>query len=54
MWNTSPYLQGTGVGVAVVDSGVNPNGDLYTNYGVNRLVANVRFNTDYNQKLFKH
>jgi len=49
VWNDSPYLQGQGVGVAVVDSGINPNGDLYTNTGVNRQIANVRFNTDYNQ-----
>jgi serine protease AprX len=35
-----------------VDSGVNPNGDLYTNMGVNRQVANVHFNTDYNQSTF--
>ena len=49
VWNTSPYLQGQGVGVAVVDSGINPNGDLYTNMGVNRQIANVYFNTDYNQ-----
>jgi serine protease AprX len=49
VWNTSPYVQGQGIGVAVVDSGVNPNGDFYTATGVNRQVANVRFNTDYNQ-----
>ena len=49
VWNASPYLQGQGIGVAVVDSGINPNGDLYTNMGVNRQVANIRFNTDYNQ-----
>lgn len=48
-WNSRPYLQGNGVGVAVVDSGVNPNGDLYTDRGMNRLVANVHFNSDYNQ-----
>ena len=36
--------------MAVVDSGrVNPNGDLYTSTGVNRQVADVRFNSDYNQ-----
>jgi serine protease AprX len=52
VWNTSPYLQGQGIGVAVVDSGVNPNGDLYTSMGVNRQVANVRFNSDYNQSYF--
>ncbi len=49
VWNVSPYIQGKGIGVAVVDSGINPNGDLYTNMGVNRQVANVRFNSDYNQ-----
>ena len=49
VWNNSPYRQGTGIGVAVLDSGVNPNGDLYTNMGVNRQVADVSFNSDYNQ-----
>lgn len=49
VWNNKPYLQGTSIGVAVVDSGVNPNGDLYTNMGVNRQIADVRFNSDYNQ-----
>jgi serine protease AprX len=49
VWNKAPYLQGKAIGVAVVDSGVNPNGDLYTNMGVNRQVADVRFNSDYNQ-----
>ena len=49
VWNTAPYLQGAGIGVAVVDSGVNPNADLYTSKGVNRHIADVRFNSDYNQ-----
>ena len=49
VWNTKPYIQGQGIGVAVIDSGVNPNGDLYTNMGVNRQVADIRFNSDYNQ-----
>jgi serine protease AprX len=49
VWNSPPYIQGKLIGVAVVDSGINPNGDLYTNMGVNRQVADVRFNTDYNQ-----
>ncbi len=48
-WNQSPYLQGNNVGIAILDSGINPNGDLYTIMGVNRQVANVYFNTDYNQ-----
>jgi serine protease AprX len=49
VWNTRPYIQGQGIGVAIIDSGINPNGDLYTNMGVNRQVADIRFNTDYNQ-----
>ncbi len=52
IWNTSPYLQGNRIGVAVVDSGVNPNADLYTQMGANRQVANTRFNSDYNQSTF--
>ena len=52
VWNTSPYIQGNGIGVAVVDSGVNPNEDLYTVMGVNRQVGDVRFNTDYNQTVY--
>lgn len=52
VWNNAPYRQGQGIGVAVVDSGVNPNGDLYTALGVNRQVANVRFNSDYNQSTY--
>jgi serine protease AprX len=52
VWNAAPYIQGQGIGVAVIDSGVNPNGDLYTNMGVNRQVADVRFNSDYNQSPF--
>src|SRR5262249_43594106 len=49
IWNTSPYYQGQAIGVAVVDSGVNPQQDLYTPGGTNRLVASVRFNSGYNQ-----
>lgn len=49
VWNLPKLLQGQGVAVAVIDSGINPNGDLYTNMGVNRQKANVRFNSDYNQ-----
>lgn len=51
-WNTAPYRQGAGIGVAVVDSGINWQTDLYTVMGVNRVIANVRFNTDYNQTTF--
>jgi serine protease AprX len=52
VWNTVPYRQGKNIGVAVVDSGINWQTDLYTVTGLNRVVANVRFNTDYNQTTF--
>ncbi len=52
VWNSSPYLQGQGIGVAVVDSGVNPQQDLYTVMGVNRLVAAAQFNGGYNQSVY--
>jgi serine protease AprX len=52
VWNTAPYIQGKAIGVAVIDSGVNPNGDLYTTMGVNRQVADIRFNSDFNQSVY--
>lgn len=52
VWNAPLYIQGQGIGVAVIDSGVNPNGDFYTNMGVNRQVADIRFNSDYNQSVY--
>jgi serine protease AprX len=53
LWNQPPkYLQGQGVGVAVVDSGVNPDQDFYTLMGTARLVAAVQFNGGYNQTPF--
>jgi serine protease AprX len=52
VWLATPKRQGTGVGVAVVDAGINWQQDLYTKFGQNRVVANVRFNTDYNQTTF--
>jgi serine protease AprX len=52
VWNSSPYIQGKSIGVAVVDSGINPNGDLFTVMGANRQIADVRFNNDYNQTPF--
>ena len=48
-WNKSPYIQGKAIGVAIVDSGVNPNGDLFTSAGAKRQVADVHFNNDVNQ-----
>ena len=53
VWFSTPKRQGTGIGVAVVDAGINWQTDLYTKYGQNRVVANVRFNTDYNQTTFR-
>ena len=52
VWLGTPKRQGTGIGVAVVDAGINWQSDLYTKSGKNRVVANVRFNTDYNQTTF--
>jgi serine protease AprX len=50
LWNQAPkYLQGQGVGVAVVDSGVNPDQDFYTLMGQPRIVAAIQFNNGYNQ-----
>ena len=48
VWNQPPYLQGQGIGVAVVDSGVRWQEDLYTLMGANRVVAQVAFNNGYN------
>jgi len=52
LWNESPYRQGQGIAVAVVDSGVNPQQDLYTVMGVNRLIAAAAFNNGYNQSVY--
>lgn len=38
--------------VAVIDSGVNPQNDLYTIMGRNRIVDAVAFNDDYNKTIF--
>jgi serine protease AprX len=44
--------QGQGVGVAVVDSGVNFQTDLYTIMGRNRVVSGVAYNRGYNTTTF--
>ena len=50
VWNEGPkYLQGQGIGVAVVDSGINPDQDYYTISGQSRLVTSAQFNNGYNQ-----
>jgi len=38
-----PWLQGDGVGVAVLDSGINQQQDLYTTRGSNRIVGSTSF-----------
>jgi serine protease AprX len=44
VWNTSPYLQGQGIGVAVVDSGIAPHAD-FLNGLQSRIAASVKFNS---------
>jgi serine protease AprX len=44
-----PQLQGQGIGVAILDSGINETSDLNTLVGVNRVLVNVRLNDDQNQ-----
>ncbi len=44
--------QGYGVGVAVLDSGINPAQDLYTPMGRSRLVASAAFNDDWNRTVY--
>jgi serine protease AprX len=54
VWNEGPkYLQGQGIGVAVVDSGLNPQQDMnIIGSGVNRIVASVFFNGGPNQSVY--
>lgn len=49
LWNSSLSLRGAGIGVAVLDSGINQQQDLYTSNGFNRLVASVGYNNGWNQ-----
>jgi serine protease AprX len=45
--------QGNGIGVALLDSGINPTQDFYVpNSAQNRLVASVAFNTDWNKTVY--
>ena len=53
VWREAPgYLQGQGVGVAVVDSGITHQVDLYSPSGAARVVAAVTFNDDLNRTIF--
>lgn len=45
----NPRLQGQGVGIAILDSGVNDTSDLTTMIGTNRVLYSVRVNDDINQ-----
>ncbi len=44
LWNSAPYLQGQGIGVAVVDSGLTNQGDFNGTSG-SRVTAKAKFNT---------
>ena len=53
LWNESPFIQGKGVGVAIVDSGVTEKGDLAINTngrGGYRIVVNEKFNSRTNSQ----
>ena len=52
MWNQSPFRQGQGIGIAIVDSGINDQMDFYTTTGQQRLVATVAFNEGYNSTTY--
>jgi serine protease AprX len=53
VWNEAPrHLQGRGVGVAIVDSGINPDQDFYTQTGRSRITGAVRFNSGNNQTIY--
>jgi serine protease AprX len=53
LWNESPkYLQGQGIGVAVVDSGIQYSSDFYTVMGKLRVAASIQVNNGYNQNIF--
>jgi serine protease AprX len=43
VWNSSPYRQGQGVTVAVLDSGMNNHDDLEDRWNNSRISASVRF-----------
>ncbi len=53
VWNRSTPIRGRGISVAVIDSGVNPQQDLYLrNTGTSRLIAAIAFNDGYNKTPF--
>jgi serine protease AprX len=45
LWNEGPHLQGQGVTVAVVDSGIDTHDDLNDAEGFTRILENALFNT---------
>jgi serine protease AprX len=53
VWNRSQGIRGQGIGVAVLDSGINDHQDLYDDISWNnRLVARVAYNRGWNQTSF--
>lgn len=49
LWNRTPQLRGSRIGVAVLDSGMTQQQDLNTVNGVSRIVAAVAYNNGWNQ-----
>lgn len=47
LWNEKPYLQGQNVAVAVVDSGIAPHDDLWSDSWYPRVIASVDFTDDW-------
>ena len=53
VWNRATPIRGRGIGVAVVDSGMNPQQDLDNPAtGANRIVASVAYNQGWNQSVY--
>ncbi len=48
VWNVAPYLQGQGVGVAVVDSGVSDFADFSNTQAGTRVIKSAKFNSNTN------
>jgi serine protease AprX len=49
VWNESPYAQGQGIGVAILDSGVDTAPDLTNSWGQSRVIGQLAVNDGPNQ-----
>jgi len=55
LWNQEPTLQGQGMTVAVIDSGINPgHQDLADSNGISRVTVRVKFNSNTNNEQDKY